>query len=92
MRTKINRKTLQAKLNHSIGSFLKSTTDTNSKKISKPIKKASRIVAKAVTKTLKLNKKVVNTVTGKYTVKKTRAHVRVKTKTIKNHSQGPDVK
>ena len=50
MKTKMNRKALQAKLNHTLSDYVKSVTDASSKKISKSIKKASKIVAKAVTK------------------------------------------
>jgi|ERR1035437_365292 hypothetical protein len=50
MKTKMNRKALQAKLNHTLSDYVKSVTNADSKKISKSIKKASKIVAKAVTK------------------------------------------
>ena len=50
MKAKINRKILRSKLNRTIIAFVKSATVIDSKKISKSIKKASRIVAKAVMK------------------------------------------
>ena len=50
MKIKTDRKALQAKLNRSIATFVKSVTTSGSKKISKSIKRASKIVAKAVAK------------------------------------------
>ena len=57
MKIKTDRKALQAKLNRSITTFVKSIGTTNSKKISKSIKRASKIVAKAVAK--EIDEKVI---------------------------------
>ena len=73
MKTKINLKTLPAKLNRSISAFVKSATDTNSKKINKSIKKASKIVAKAITKAMN-KKEMVNSLTEKFASKKIKAN------------------
>ena len=73
MKNKINRKELQGKLSRTLSTYVKSVTDSNSKKISKSIKKASRIVAKAVTKEINdseaPNPKKEKTVAKKRTVK-----------------------
>jgi len=59
MKNKTKRKALQTKLNHSISVFVRSVTETDSKKIIKSIKKASRIVAKAVAKEINKSKALI---------------------------------
>lgn len=52
MKTKTNRKALQVKLNLFLSAFVKSVTNADSKRIRKSAKKASRMVAKAICKTV----------------------------------------
>jgi hypothetical protein len=86
MKTKINRKELQAKLIRIISAYVRSVTDAGSKKISKSIKKASKIIAKAVAKEKNESKAplppIKKLVAAKRTVKK-----QTKPKAIKRSSR-----
>lgn len=86
MKTKTDHKTFQEKLNRRIDAFVKLATDVNSKKISKSIKKASRIIAKAVTKTMNKNEVVNNSWAKAPVFKKIKATKHTKAKAIKNSS------
>lgn len=83
MKTKIDHKTFQDKLNRRIDAFVKLATDVNSKKISKSIKKASRIIAKAVTKTINKKEVINNSLIKKFASKKIKPTKNTKAKATK---------
>ena len=74
MKNKMDRKALKVKLNHALSAYVRSVTTADSKKISKSIMKASKMVAKAVAKEINASKALnpikVKTVTPKRAIKK----------------------
>lgn len=82
MKNKTDRKAMQEKLNHAILALVRSVTAADSKKINKIIKKASKMIAKAVAKEINAGK-IQNPFNERAAVPKRAVRKQTQPKTIK---------